>query len=394
VAITASAIGAIIGRWNNSKVVPQANLAAPLVGEGVIKKLNKPNQRGIINVKGGGLASTKFIGDGGTLPAGASKTIAQVSYDPVAIFTRLDIPRIGAAISANPEDGVDVVLEQMKTAGEDLGQKLGRGIYKSSLGSPAAQVDPADTTFDVADASGFREGMSVDVYNSSEVYLETVVILDVALPVSGDATVTFSGGGTGGGAASTWATSAVLYMAGSKEDSLVSLTDACAASTLYGKAVTSDEWSGNLDATTTTFTPEALKSLLVRVRKRRQKKPSHVLCSPVGEQRIYQSMDDEIRYVSGKMDQYGLKLAFDGLPVFVDENCPDASVFLFQKEDISLHCYREFAPDMDGGKKGSMNRAVVIVSEDKLSYDVQIWGAYQLRVERRNGSAHMSALTA
>lgn len=389
-AMTADAIGAIIGRYNQTKLNPQVYLSAGAVGDKLVKRSVKPNKRGVIHIKGGGLAATKNIADGGTLPEGSQKTIATVNYDPVAIVTRLQVPRVGSAMTADVEDGVDNVLELMKTAGEDLGRQLGRQFYKGSLGSPAAQVTAGSSTFTVSDPSGFKEGMSVDVYNTSEEYLETVVVADVAIPTSGNSTITLESTNT-----VQWETTAVLWLQGAKEETMVSLTDVCTAGSLYGKSHTTDNWSGNLDSTTTTFTPEDLKALAVRVRRRSGKKPTHVLCNEVGEQRIYESMDDGIRYIqSMPLDQYGFKLAFDGLPVYVDSNCPDGSIFLFNKDFAELHLIRDFAPEMDGGKKSGMNRGSVIVSDSTLTYDVQIWGAGQFRFENRAVHGHMSALTA
>ena len=63
-------------------------------------------------------------------------------------------------------------------------------------------------------------------------------------------------------------------------------------------------------------------------------------------------------------------------------------------EDVKLHVFREFGADVDGGKKAGMNRGAVLVDSTNLDYDVQIWGAFNLRAERRNGCGRLSGVTA
>ena len=160
-AITASAIAALVGRFNNKVVVPQALLSFPALDKKVVTTLKKPTERGTVNVKAGGLSSTGLIADAGTLPTGASNDITQLTYDPTFIMSRLSIPRGGSTISRNPEDGVDVVMEQMETAGRDLGRTLGRAFYKSTLSTPLAAVS-SGATLTVTDVAGWRIGATVE----------------------------------------------------------------------------------------------------------------------------------------------------------------------------------------------------------------------------------------
>ncbi len=392
-AITASAIAALVGRYNNKVVVPQALLSFPALDKKVVKTLKKPTERGTINVKAGGLSSTGLIADAGTLPTAASNDITQLTYDPTFIMSRLSIPRGGSTISRSPEDGVDVVMEQMETSGRDLGRTLGRAFFKSTLSTPAAAVSTgADLV--VTDVAGWRIGATVEHRESGGNLVQEFTV----------SSITLNADGTNGGTVTTSAdfsvadkdvaTTDVMYLKGAQANTFISMhTAASADDSLYGQAVTALEWKGNEDTSTATFSPEALRVLFTNTQRRGGEKPTHVLCNALNEQRIYESMDDEIRYIGKKMDQYGMSLAFNGTPVFVDDNCPDTHIFLHNSRVAQLHCFREFAPDFDGDKKPGMSRAAVIVSDTTFTYDVQIWGSYQGRYTERRCLGLMSAIT-
>jgi len=69
---------------------------------------------------------------------------------------------------------------------------------------------------------------------------------------------------------------------------------------------------------------------------------------------------------------------FQGLPIVVDENVPDHVMYFFNKDDIKLAEFKDFGPDQDGTNAHGM------VDRSKLIYDTQIWGMYNMRVQRRN----------
>lgn len=386
-AITASDIGAFIGRYNNKVLLPQVNMAAPILKAGVLDKLDRPQERGTINIAGNGFSSVKSIADGGSLPSGDAITPVQANYDPTTIFGRVSVPRTAAAISRNVSDGVDMLKAQLELVGDAIGRHLGRAVYSGSVytrsGGTVSAATPA--TFTVTDPSGWRTGY-YDIYNGSS-FVETIQVTDVAIGTS-STTITVAE------LANDLVNGYDVYLPGTYANALTSLADVNAAANLYGKSYTANDWSGNLDSTTTTLTASALKSLIVRVRRRSGMKPTHLLMSPLGFKRLYEASDDNIRHVNGKVDPYSFRLMFDGIECFEDENCPDSSIHLHQKKTTKLHCMREFGPDIDGAQKPGMGYGAALVSASTHTYDIQIWGAYQLRCERRNACGHMSALTA
>lgn len=399
--ITVSQITSLVGRYTNSVVNEQVNSECPLVGKGVLKKFKKKDKLGIVNIKAGELGSAQFIADGGTLPSGGDVLPAQGTYSPVGLFARLSIPRIAATLASSLEDGIDIVKEQMDTCGKTMGRLLGRGIVGNSLGSPASTVTAASSTFEVVSPGAWRVGMAFEVYNGASAVegaseAQLLRVSNVAIPADGvgNTTITFTAAG-GGGNLSQWETTHTFYLRGSKANAMTSLQDITAAASLYSQAHTSNEWSGNLDSSTTTLTTEAMRALMTTVVRRRGKRPSHVLCNRKNEERYSNRLLNNRRFTSGKMDAVGgSQFEFEGLPVFTDENFDDTDLYFFNDEDVKLHVFREASPDMDGEKSSGMNRGAVLISDTSLVYDVQVLGIYNLRAERRNGTGRMSALTA
>lgn len=400
-AIEVGLLASLVGRYTNSVVNEQANLAAPLLGKGVIKKINKPDKVGIVNIKAGELASAKFLADGASLPQGRDLRPVQGTYLPVALFERIRIPRLAAMLASSTDDGVDIVKEQMDTAGQTLGRMLERGILGSQIGAPTAIVNAGSTTFTVADVSPWRVGQAFEVWNgvtaiegTSEATLLTVTA--IAISEVGDSTITFSGSGGGGGNAVQWQTTFAFFLRGSRDTgaTLTSLADVCnGTTTLYGVVGTSNEWSGNVDATAQPLTVGLLRQSITTVVRRRGLKPKHLICNRKNEERYSNQLLNNRRFMSGTMDARGsADVEIEGIPLFLTENMGDSEAILFQPEDVKLHVFRDFAPDFDGKASKGMNAGAMMVSDQEFVYDVQVWGAFQLRAERRNGCLRYSGL--
>jgi hypothetical protein len=399
--ITVSQITSLVGRYTNEVVNEQINSETPMVGKGVIKKIKKKDKLGIVNVKAGELSSGGYIADGGTLPSGSDVLPVQGTYSPIGLFARIAIPRIAATLASSVDDGIDLVKEEMDSCGKTIGRLLGRGIVGNSLSSPTATVAVAATTFTVSSPSGWRVGMAFEVWNGASAIEGTtdatlLRVTNVAIPADGvgDTTITFSAAG-GAGAVNQWTTSYTFYLRGSKSNAMTSLGDVTAAASLYGITHTTQDWSGNLDSTTATLSVAAMRSLLTTTVRRRGKKPSHVLCNRRNEERYSNQLINNRRFMSGKMDAVGgSDFEFEGVKMFTDENFDDTDLYFFNDEDVKLHVFRDAAPEFDGGESKGMNRGAVIISDSQLIYDVQVLGIYNLRCERRNGTARMSAITA
>lgn len=399
--ITVGQISSLVGRYTNEVVNEQINSATPFIGKGVLKKIVKKDKIGIVNIKAGELSSGTFVADGGTLPSGTDVQPVQGTYNPIGLFSRIAIPRIAATLASSVDDGIDIVKEEMDSCGKTMGRLLGRGVAGTSLGSPTATVNAASTTFTVTSPGAWRVGMGFEVWNGASAIegqtdITLLKVTAVAIPADGvgDTTITFVGTNAGGNAVQ-WLTTYTFFLRGAKSNAMTAMSDITAAASLYGVSNTTNDWSGNLDSGTMTLSVEAMRALLTTAVRRRGEKPTHVICNRRNEERYSNRLLNNRRFMGGKMDAVGgSSFEFEGLPVFTDENFDDTDLYLFNQNDVKLHVFREAAPDFDGGAEKGMNRAAVLVSDSQLIYDVQVLGIYNLRVERRNGTARMSALTA
>lgn len=393
--IAVTAIGSLLGRYTNSVVNEQAENSSPILKNKILDKLVKKDKLGIVNIKSGELASVKFIADGGTLPTGGDILPQQGSYFPVANFGRIKIPRLAAATATSKEDAVDIVMEQLDSVGKTMGRQQDRAIIGSQIGSPAAGTSVGATTFLTADSSPWREGMAFEVYNGSTPIEGTseatlLRVTKVARPVDGvgNTTITFTSA-AGSGALIAWLTTYTFHLRGSKGagSTHISLSDAYSTSaSLYGIAASGTEWYGNSDQSGQALTVGVMRSWLTEVIRRRGEEPTCILMNRKNIERYGNQMINQRRFMTGTMDAVGKQVPeFEGLPLERDENLEDGQIFYINKNDIKLHVFREVAADWDGGVSKPMGRQALRPSESEFVYDLQVWGASQLRVERRNG---------
>ena len=397
-AIDITALGALMSRFTNKVINQQVSLESVLLKKKVIDEISKKGEVGVVNIRAGEISSVKFLADGAALPTGADTQPVQATYFPVALFGRVTLPRMAADNLQNERDAVDLVMENLETCGSSMAQNLGRAVYGNNLGSPSATVVVGSTTFTIADASAFNVGKAFEVYNAGGTLIEggtentLLIVTNIARPVSGegDTTITFSAAG-GAGSTVQWETSATFHIRGSRTTgaSMVSLTDAYSNSgSLYSIAANSNEWSGNSDATARTLTVGQLKAWHTAIKRRRREKCTAILCNSKNEERYSNLVQNQRRFISGKIDAVGdMALEVEGLPMIIDENLQDSELFFFNKKDIKIHKFRDIAPDFDGAKSPALSMQAAMISGSHFVYDFQVWGAYNLRVERRNGGA-------
>jgi len=402
--ITAGEVYQLAARFGAKAVEEQSQMVAKFFDQ-KLDILDQPGQTGYVNVKTGGVDSTGFIADAATLPGGASVEVQQLYYTPKFLFSRLSLPRGGLELANGVKDGVRLLVEQLKSAAADVARQRGRAVFSKSLGSPYELVDVSTNTkvFKVVDVTGLKPGMSVDVYNGAT-FIETVVIASISWATTGPLngliyyevnTVDDIGSSQSPTPKATdWQTSFTLFVQGSKTNGMFSLADVCANADLYQAVSGSNEWTGNLDASTTSLSEGALRTMHDQIRNRRGVEVDCIVMNPLNVTRYLNLSTDQRRFAPGDaLDKYGrLTPTFDGIEVFADVNCGDKDIFFFNSDDVKLHRFRKFGPDTDGMRSPALGASAAIVSSTSFTYDIQMYEAMELRVTRRNGTGHMSAI--
>lgn len=397
--ITANDVFRLAARLGAKAVEEQSQMVAKFFDQ-KLDILDQPGQTGYVNVKSGGIESTKFIADNGDLPGGDSVDIRQLHYTPKFLFSRLSLPRGGLELANGVKDGVRLLVEQLKSAAADVARQRGRSVFNTGLGSPYETQASTSTDFKIADVSGLKPGMKIDIYNGATLEDSKVVAsIDWATsgPIAGlDYYVVTLTAAT----AVPWNASWKIYVQGAhaldgtEYLGMLSLADVCANSALYGLAAGTDEWSGNLDSTTTSLSEGSLRTMHDQIRNRRGTEVDCIVMNPVTVTRYLNLATDQRRFMPGDaLDKYGKLLpTFDGVEIFPDVNCGNKDVFFFNGDDVKLHRFRKFGPDTDGMRSPAMGSAAAIVSSSTFTYDIQMYEAMELRVTRRNGSGHLSAI--
>lgn len=412
-AIDISTISALVGRYGNKVVHEQSSNIAP-----VLKILDKfkSESMGYINYKAGGLDSTTMISDGGTLTDGASVTLSQLSYTPVSAFSRLAIPRVAAKTAVGKADGVNLVMEELESVGRDLGRQVGRAFFASKL-TPDTDFTTtpgaAGTSMTVASAGAFKVGMVVHRVDSGGTVEEAIRITNVAYDADGfGATLTLVRDIDADLANSTPSTGESLWIRGGKANTMVALNDISAETagtpnSLYSKAGTSDDWSGNLTDAGGALSLAHLRQMLTLIQARAAETPDCIICSPAVGRVISDLMMGSSsplrRYGSGdKFDLYGkandqgapVVAEVEGIPVYVDPNCDDDDCFFINRKNCKIHEFVELGLDSDGADHGNMKgQSGLLVSQSSLTYDAQFWGSFNLRVPRRNCHGQIYGIT-
>ncbi len=435
--ISFNEIAMLVARFGNSVVQEEANLAAPTVGKGTIKKEKQSGTVGIVNVKAGGLHSTEFITDSGDLPTGANVDIKQMAYHPKALFTRLSVPRISALTAISKQDGVNLVREQMQSAGADLGRVLGRALFSSPLANITAAGSSVVTALGEVqfntvdgDVSGYRVGSRTDGFGAAGQSFEfSVDITGVNVSLAGVPTLGMvtgivrfmAGNATGDPAGSIVATGPTLIAADSNpslqgavvvntgtpdEKGMCSLLDA-ASPTLdpfaagTGLLGSTGNYSG-IGGVTTEYTGntivnaapagalalEKLDELSQTIKRKSGKTWTHTIVNSTMFHAYMALLVSNRQFIGGsqKNDASVADGTYEGKPIQIDENMADGKILLFNDKDVKLAEWRNFEPDSDG-------KDAAMVSRSKFEYDTQIFGMYNLRILRRHCLGTLTGVT-
>jgi hypothetical protein len=404
-AITVSDISSLVGRYANDRVEEQVNLNAPYMN--MVDKLKQPGLVGIVNIKKGGLDSTGWIADSGSLPLGASVQPEQGTYLPKFMYSRLLIPRGAATLSTGKKDGINIVFEQLDTAGADLARQACSGLINDTTlvtltTAQATQLATAGPTLTVPKSAPFRVGQIIerrdnDTAQTLEEYMRvTNVAIDddgVSHTLTLDREVAVFP--SGNGATGVPAAGDTLHALGAFQNAPVSLSEvADATGTVYGHAAEGD-WSGNEKAAGGNLTVQQMRDMDTVAARRRGQRTDFILANSRTRQLYSDTLLDQRRYHPGsKMDATGgVEIDFEGKPVKCDENVSDDTLFGVKKSDIKIHEFVPFGTDGDGDPKNNNSKGHMQVSQSTFDYDGQMWGAVNTRCTRRNGLWKITGIT-
>ena len=171
-------------------------------------------------------------------------------------------------------------------------------------------------------------------------------------------------------------------------DPMTSLHDCYGTGSLYG--ITQSNITGNRKSAANGLSIRDMRNLSTQIKRRAGYGWHMLVMNSSMLQRYFETgvtgpNDQFTNFLPGSTvkdsDGGSMMPTFQGLPIVVDENVADEDMFFFNKDDVKLAEFKDFATDKDGGGEAGM------VDRSKLIYDTQIWGMYNMRCTRRNSGA-------
>jgi hypothetical protein len=166
---------------------------------------------------------------------------------------------------------------------------------------------------------------------------------------------------------------------------MVSLSDCYSNGGLYG--IVQGNFTGNTTALVNGLTIKSMRDMSTQIKRRAGAGWHMLVMNSSVLQRYFETgvtgpNDTFTNWLPGQTmkdaDGGNMMPTFQGQKIVVDENSADEDMYFFNKDDIKLAEFKDFATDKDGGGESGM------VDRRNLIYDTQIWGMYNMRCTRRN----------
>lgn len=362
---------------------------------------------GRVQVDNSGFASQGFIADGGNRRTPAQATYASGTYGYAILSGDAEFPE-GIVRVARGGDGIDLYEQAMAKLGRQFARLTERAILGHELASPEnSETNGSNVVVEVTSIAGFQIGGLVDIYASNGTTLKQADAQVTAITDDGDGTgaVTIAtlASTVGGGILNTDR----IFLAGSDGANAVAsaATPRCvnlqdvttSGVALYAGLSATDQPSGTLDSTTTSWSNASGKRMMQRIFRACGEKPTHLICDPYQEQKIYESQNPTLRHAPGDtLDQYAPRMEFDGCPVVVSnaQNSKRVDFVNAKAYSAKLHVFWEPSPTGDGGKSAGWSRESLQLSQSRLSWILFCSAGINMRVPRRNAFGAMSNLNA
>jgi hypothetical protein len=354
-----SAVGAL-KRVYDKGVEGQQNLKHRAIDE-IAKALQKYNPGGegfFGSINDYGNESVGAINETESFRTIDSENYAQWKVQPKVLVAPVEFSGlVSKAADSDDEAFVDVVVDEIEKARERLLKDENRQFYGLGTGllaKPAGTVASDVTSFSVDSAQYLRANMVIDIFAGATKTVDSKRILDVD-KVSN--VVYFS---TSIGAA--LATSAQLVKENIRDSAasdgkemmgLRGITDDATDLTTFQNIDSSANrvWRGRrIDASSANLTSDMLQRLLDDVGILGGEEPDTLIMHKKQRRKYLDIVLPQKRYADGKMDAGFKKLEFNGIELWLDDDCQDDTVYGIKKSMIRKF---EVAPLEMGSHDGS-----------------------------------------
>jgi hypothetical protein len=429
-AVTSSALTTLIAEFAPEKFQNAINLASPLIASNLLEKENVDGKEIEVTLMGGGISSTAWVSDNGTLPLGAAYTPVIARALPSYLVSQISMGR-GATLLNLDDKGFSSLLDgTLDECAAHCGQVLGRGLHGGSIAPQAGTTwsgTAANSTasVDFTDISLFRPGAAVDYLdatsNSFVVRVTTVTpaakgsnsdavagtvgfINDVPNPATGNVVaLTDTTIATGDSFRTRGETAgfggALTVITGQKINSFDDMAGPSGAATASFMGVTAANfpgWAGNSKTLSAAYSQEAMVSFMGRIFQLSGFYPDVVVMPPqvaaahVANTGVQASVwgTPTAAYTAARpmnvdrsADKFGNVyedggLRVGGAKIVQDPNCIATRIECFNSKKTKLAVWKEMSPAQESGDP-------ILLGRTTYSNQSIMEGAYQFYTTKR-----------
>ena len=437
--VTISSISGIIAEFGPERFVNTINSMSPLVGSGVLEKVEQDGEELVVTADVGESPATTYALDFETRPNGQTTTPVKARFVPTMVTTRVSLGKQAALAKLADKELTKMLDAKLDTSAKSVARHIGRGLYAGQVVPQAVATwsgTAADSTVTIPflDVSLFIPGASYNFVdtsaslsytvrclnkvaavigaNSANVAGNVTFINDVVNPATGSVTAL---GATAVDVADIFALRGTfpgfggssVAIAGKRLNSFDDIAGSGASSTFGGIAPANlPGWVGQTIALGAAYSHEAALQFDARITQYSGEQFTDALMSPqvAAAHRIQagamgavfgmtiQPTAQRPQPLGARADKYGdvrnsgLDLA--GRPVLIDPNCPQTIVVFHNRDHAKLGVWAEMAPEELTELGG-----VVVTNRATLSMDADFTGSYQLYCAKRGAIGVMTGLT-
>lgn len=395
---SATGVRLLMGRWGEEIAQEQLLAECPVVK--LLPEVMVEGEHVYVNIDQGTNSSVEWVIDGATTQAGTVTSMDQGYEKPVIARGAVKLGRMAATL-AKGKKGVAYFKQQTADLVRHIAQLYGRGIFvKSVYTFPTSGVAAAGTSFTTTDPSGWIEGQKYEVVNTNtNTLVEAFTVTSITTTDGVTYTINHAARSSNWHHATSYHTAypyGAAQTAGHSAGAMPSLEDFCADANLHNITKNTSGWTGNLISAVGTLNQADVRTGHTMVKRKARQRCTDMLLNSENEGRLITDMNDQARFLlQGKkaIDAYDFKLGVDGLPITVDENCPDGSVFLINKNYIKRVVQKKLGPVVDGVTPKGNLLANVIVDDTAAVYKCLFETYVTMVTNRRNAHCHLAGIT-
>jgi hypothetical protein len=437
--VTVSSISGIIAEFGPERFVNTINSMSPLVGSGVLEKVEQDGEELTITADVGESPATTYASDFDNRPNGQTTTPVKARFVPTMVTTRVSLGKQAALAKLADKELTKMLDAKLDASAKSVARHIGRGLYAGAVVPQAVATwsgTAADSTVTISflDVSLFIPGASYNFVDTSLTFSYTVRCTSKVAAVVGSNSANVAGsvsfindvinpatGSVVALGATAVATDDILALrgtypgfggsatavAGKRLNSFDDIAGSGASSTFGGIAPANlPGWVGQTIALSAAYSHEAALQFDARITQYSGEQFTDALMSPqvAAAHRIQagamgavfgmtiQPTAQRPQPLGARADKYGdvrnsgLDLA--GRPVLIDPNCPQTIVVFHNRDHAKLGVWSEMAPEELTELGG-----VVVTNRTTLSMDADFTGSYQLYCAKRGAIGVMTGLT-